>query len=899
MPDWKLEIKERLQRFHLANAREAAIIEELANDLDDCYAAILAGGASEAEAYRQTLAELQGGELFTQEPPAKPDLILFDSNQPEHKRRRKMIAGVWQDVRFSVRMALKNPGFSAVVVLTLALGIGANAALFSVVNGVLLNPLPYPEPEQLVTLHQSKPNFATGAIPYPNFLDWQRENKTFSAMAISRPSSFNVIAPGEAEQVRGRRVTANFFSVLGVKPALGRDFAPGEDARGAAPVVMISADLWQRRFNASPDAVGKSMTVDDGNFTIAGVLPASFTLYRGTDVYVPMGQWNNPALENRSAALGLHGIGRLKPGVSLAQAQADLDGVMRRLAEAYPEANRGNGAAIVPLKDRLVGDVGPTLWMLLGAVGFVLLIACVNVSNLLLARSTGRTREFAIRAALGADRWRLLRQSLIESTLLAFLGGALGLAIAAWGTKAALAALPSGLPRAEEVGLDARVLFFTLAISLLTGALAGLAPALKTSQWRLSETLKEGGRGMSGGRRRAQGVLVAVEVALALVLLIGAGLMIRSLRALWNVDPGFRPENVLTFGLGFPPSMRAASDEANRANLRDLSARINSIPGVQAASFSVGASPMQSEDDLYFWIEGEPRPTSTSEMHMTLVYRVEPRYLTAMGIQLKQGRFFTDQDEVGTHPVVVIDEVFARQYFPKETPLGKHINLGDERGPLEIVGVVGHVKQWGLDGDEKESLQAQLYEPFRQLPGSPSEVGVVARVEGSAGTALLDSIRRNVQSRHSQNVIFGARTMNEVIADSLGRPRFLMILLNAFALAALLLSSIGLYGVISYLVGQRTQEIGVRVALGAQRLDVLRLVLNHGMKMALGGVALGLVVAFGLTRLLARMLYGVSATDPITFAGITLLIVAVGLLACFVPAWRATKVDPLTALRSE
>ncbi|MBX3277718.1 MAG: ABC transporter permease [Acidobacteria bacterium] len=812
-----------------------------------------------------------------------------------------MIAGLWHDLRFGARMALKNPGFTAVVVLTLALGIGANAALFSVVNGVLFNPLPYPEPERLVTLHQSKPNFATGAIPYPNFLDWQRENKTFSAMAISRGAGFNLIAPGEAEQVRGRRVTANIFSVLGVKPALGRDFAPGEDERGAAPVVLISAELWRRKFNASPDAVGKSLTVDDRSYTIVGVLPASFTLFRGADVYVPMGQWNNAALQNRSAALGLHGIGRLKPGVTLAQAQADLDGVMRGLAEAYPEANRDHGAAVVPLKERLVGDVGPILWMLLGAVGFVLLIACVNVSNLLLARATGRTREFAIRAALGAGQWRLLRQSLLESTLLALIGGGLGLMFAAWGTKAALAALPSGLPRAEEVGLDARVLFFTLAISLLTGALAGLAPALKASQRPLSETLKEGGRGTGGGRRRAQGVLVAVEVALALVLLIGAGLMIRSLSALWNVDPGFRPENVLTFGLGFPPSMRTASDEAKHANLRDLSARISAIPGVQAASFSVGASPLQSEDDLYFWIDGKPRPASTSEMHMALVYRVEPGYLAAMGVPLRQGRFFTDQDEVRTQPVVVIDEVFARQYFRDENPLGKRIHLGSDRDPLEIVGVVGHVKQWSLAGDGGQSLQAQLYEPFRQLPGSPSEVGVVVRVEGvgTGGAALLDSIRRAVQSRHSQNVVFAARTMNEVIADSLGRQRFLMILLNAFAAAALLLASIGLYGVISYLVGQRTQELGVRIALGAQRRDVLRLVLSHGMKMAFGGVALGLAAALGLTRLLNQMLYGVSATDPATFAGITLLLAAVALLACFVPAWRATRVDPMIALRYE
>jgi predicted permease len=813
---------------------------------------------------------------------------------------RRLEDEMFQDLRYGARMLLKNPGFTAVVIMTLALGIGANAALFSVVNGVLLNPLPFPQPEHLITLHQSKPNFATGAIPYPNFRDWQRENQTFSAMAVSRPASFSLIGAGEAEQVDGRWVSADFFSVLGVKPALGRNFAPGEDERGGAPVAMISAGLWQRKFGASPDAIGKSLALDDKSYTIVGVLPADFSLYR-VDVYTPIGQWNNPNLQNRSAGQGLHGIGRLKPGVSLGQAQADLDGVMRRLAEIYPDANRGNGAALVPLKERLVGDVGPVLWTLLGAVGFVLLIACVNVSNLLLARSTGRTREFAIRAALGAGQWRLIRQSLTESMLLALAGGGLGLTLAGWGTKAAIAALPTTLPRAADVGMDARVLVFTLAISLLTGVLSGLAPALKTSQRRLAETLKEGGRGAGGARHRAQGALVAVEMALALVLLIGAGLMIRSLSALWNVDPGFRPDNVLTFGLRLPPSMRAASPGAARANLRDLSDRLNSMPGVRAASFSVGATPLQSEDDLFFWLDDQPKPASTSEMHMALVYRVEPGYLTAMSIPLKQGRFFTNQDNEQSSPVVVIDEVFARQYFPNTTPIGKRINLGDDRGALQIVGVVGHVNQWNLDSNDKESLQAQLYEPFRQLGGF-SGVGVVVRAKeniGRAGGGLFDSIRRVVQSQNSQNVIFGPQTMNEVISDSLARQRFLMILLGAFAATALLLASIGLYGVISYLVGQRTQELGVRIALGAGRKDILSLIVNHGMKMALGGVAIGLIAAFSLTRLIGNMLYGVSATDPLTFAVIALLLTGVALAACLAPAWRATRVDPIAALRQE
>ena len=812
-----------------------------------------------------------------------------------------MIAGIYQDVRYAMRMLGKNPGFTAVVVLTLALGIGANAALFSVVNGVLLNPLPFPQPEQLVALNQRKPNVAAGSISYPNFLDWQKENQTFSAMAISRESSFALVGTGEAERVRGRRCSVNLFSVLGVKPLLGRDFAPGEDEPGVGPVVMISAGLWQRRFGGAPDVAGKSLTVDDKSYTIVGVLPASFTLYRDTDVYVPMGQWGNSGLQNRGAGLGLRGIGRLKPGVTLAQAQADLDGVMGRLAEVYPETNRGNGAALIPLKELLIGDVRPILWMLLGAVGFVLLIACVNVSNLLLARATGRTREFAIRSALGAGQWRLLRQSLTESILLALAGGGLGLLLAALGTRAALNVLPTGLPRADEVGLDARVLIFTAAIALLTGVLAGLAPALKTRQWRLSETLKESGRGAGGGRHRAQGLLVAVEVSLALVLLIGAGLMIRTLSALWDVDPGFRSDNVLTFGLSFPPSMRTASADAKRASLRDLSDRLNSMPGVKAASFLTGASLMQGQESVFFWLDGQPKPASTSEMNQALVYRVEPGYLTAMGIPLKQGRFFTGQDEVQTQPIVVIDEVCARQYFPSADPLGKRINLGDNRGPSEIVGVVGHVMQSGLDSDDRQLLRAQVYLPFRQF-GWNSEVGVVVRAEGVAGKAepaLLNSIRRVVQNQHSQNVVYNAQTMNEVIADSLSRRRFAMILLNAFAVVALVLSGIGLYGVISYLVGQHTQEIGIRLALGAQRKDVLLLVLSQGMKMTLGGVALGLLASLGLTRLLTKMVYGVSTTDPATFAVIAALLILAALLACLIPARRATKVDPLVALRYE
>ena len=810
---------------------------------------------------------------------------------------------MFQDLRLGLRMLLKNPGFSAVVVATLALGIGANVALFSVINGVLLNPLPLPDPDQLVTLAQSKPNFDAGAIPYPNFRDMQKENRTFSAMAISRGFGFSLLGSGEPERVSARLTSADLFSVLGVQPVLGRTFLPGEDEPGAPPLVLISADLWQRKFSSAQDVVGKGLTLDDKSYTVVGVLPANLPVYTTTDVFVPIGQWNSPALKRRGAALGLHGIGRLKPGVTVEQGEADLDRIMNDLAVAYPETNKGNGAKVSPLKQRIVGNIGPILWMLLGAVGFVLLIACVNVSNLLLARSTGRTREFAIRTALGAARWRLLRQSLTETMLLALTGGALGLIVAGWGTQAALAALPTTIPRAAEVGLDRRVLIFTLVLSVLTGILAGLAPALKTSQWRLSETLKEGGRGASGGHGRAQGVLVAVEMALALVLLIGAGLMIRSLSALWNVDPGFRADNAWTFGFSLSPAMMTAKPEEIQVSLNDLSDRLGATPGVKAHSFSDGGVPLQGADDLGFWLEGEPKPATGSDMHTALVYRVEPGYLAAMGIPLKRGRFFSHQDNDKSPRVVVIDEAFARKYFGDTDPIGKRIlqedqNLPEGQYSQEIIGVVGHVKQWSLDADEEQSLQAQLYEPFRQVQMGWSGLGVVVRSDDGRSIPF-DSIRNVVQNHNKQNVITRPQTMNEVIASTLASHRFAMILLDGFAVVALLLASLGLYGVISYLVGERKHELGIRLALGAQRRDVLRLVLGHGMKMALAGVALGLIAAFGLTRLLSKMLFGVSATDPITFTVIAVLLVAVALLACYMPARRATKVDPLVALRYE
>ena len=812
-----------------------------------------------------------------------------------------------QDLRYGFRMLAKSPAFTAVAVITLALGIGANTALFSVINGVLLSPLPFSEPDQLVTLHENKPNFEGGSVSYPNFRDWQKDNHVFSAVAVGRTWAFTLIGIGEGEQVRGEFISSDFFPVLGVKPTIGRTFARDEDQVGAGPVALISAGLWQRKFSAAPDILGKNITLDAKAYTIVGVIPANFHLlipgFRESDVYVPIGQWSNPLLLQRGAGLGIHGIARLKPGVTIDQARADMAEVTGNLADAFPDSDKGISAMVTPLKQQMTGDVKPLLLVLLAAVVFVLLIACVNVASLLLARSTGRTREFAVRAALGASQARVIRQLLTEIILLASVGGGLGLLLAAWGTRAALAVLPAALPRSEQIGLDGQVLIFTAMISLLAGVLFGLTPALKTSRPDLHQTLKQGGRGASGTRHRAQGVFVVVEMALALVLLIGAGLTIRSLMQLWSVDPGFNPQGVLTLGISLPPSVIAAKPDAIRAVFRDLDDKIASIQGVEAVSQTWGAMPLSGDDEQLFWLEGQPKPTHENDMNWAIDYIVEPGYLKAMGIPLLTGRFLTAQDNEHAPSVAVIDEVFAQKYFPGQNPIGKRIHVNRFPQPAEIVGVVGHVKQWGLDTDDQQSLRSDLYLPCMQMPDdfigmAPSGSAVVVRAN-SAAAGLLDSIRHVNAQMSNQQVVFGAQTMDSLVSDSIASRRFSMILLVVFAMLALVLASVGIYGVISYVVGQRSHEIGVRIALGAQRRDILRLILGRGGKLAGLGVAVGLAAALALTRLMASLLYGVKATDPVTFAGVAALLTLVALAACYIPARRATKIDPMAALRCE
>lgn len=818
-----------------------------------------------------------------------------------------MIETLFQDLRYGLRMLVKSPGFTAVAVATLALGIGANTALFSVINGVLLSPLTFPRPDQLVTLHENKPNFEGGSVSYPNFRDWQRDNHTFSSLALARTSAFSLTGIGDAEQVSGEFVSSDFFSVLGVKPVIGRTFAEDEERVGAGPVALISAGLWRRKFSSVPDILGKNITLDARDYTIVGVIPADFHLvipgFQDSQVYAPIGQWSNPLLLKRGAGLWFHGIGRLKPGVTIEQARADMEGVTRSLAEAFPDADKGITAKLTPLKEQIIGHVRPQLLVLLAAVGFVLLIACVNVANLLLARATSRTREFAVRAALGASQGRVIRQLLTESVLIALAGGGLGLLLAGWGTRAALGVLPAALPRAEQVGLDTHVLIFTLGISLVAGVLFGLTPALKTSQSDLHETLKQGGRGASGTRHRMQSVFVVAEMALAVVLLIGAGLTIRSLATLWSVDPGFNPHNVLTFGLSLPPAIMRAKPDAIRAAFREFDDKLASVPGIQAVSQTWGAVPFSGDDEQLFWLEGQPKPANENDMNWGIDYIVEPGYLKAMGIPLLRGRFFSAQDNEHSPLVVVVDVVFAQKYFSNKNPIGKRINLAMSNQLAEIVGVVGHVKQWGLATDDQQSLRSDLYIPCMQMSDdfiamAPSASSVVVRSEGNS-PRLLDSIRHTNAQMSKEQAIFGAQTMDSLISDSMASRRFSMILLVAFAVLALLLASVGIYGVISYVVGQRTTEIGIRMALGAHQRDILFLILGGGGKLAGLGVAIGLAAAWGLTRFMASLLYGVGATDPPTFAGVSVLLTMVALAACYIPARRAAKVDPMVALRYE
>jgi putative ABC transport system permease protein len=796
-----------------------------------------------------------------------------------------------QDLRYGVRMLLKKPGFTVVAVIALALGIGANAAIFSVVNAVMLRSLPYSDPDRLVVLRENKlPQFPEFSVSPGNFLDWQKQNTVFEKLTAVRGFSYNLVDTGsEPERLRGARISAGLFEMLGVKPAQGRTFTAEEDTPGHENVVILSNGLWQRRFGADPNILGRSLMLNSTSYTVIGVMPPTFQFPdRETELFTPIA-FDAKQAEQHGAHY-ISAIGRLKPGVTIEQARTEMSAIAARLAQQYPDSNTGWGVSLFQMQEYEAREIKPALLILLGAVALVLLIACANVANLLLARATARQREIAIRTALGASRWRVVRQLLTESVLLALVGGGLGLLLAIWGTDLLLALAPKDLPRGQGVTLDGRVLAFTILITLLTGVVFGLVPALQASRPNLNETLKEGGRGPTGGHHRVRGSLVITEVALALVLLIGAGLLLRSFYRLQQVDPGFNPKNALTIALSLP-GKKYAEDDQQAAFFAQLIEQVSTMPGV----VSVGATqslPIHDDYVLGFNIQGRP-PDPPGEEPNTNYYAVSPGYFKAMGISLLRGRLFTEQDKKDAPRVAVINETMAKKFFPGEDPIGKGINVtnGPERF-REIVGIVSDVKQYGLD----QPTTAQTYEPFLQEPFSG--MTLIVRTEGDP-TALNSTIRSQVLSIDKDQPISRIRPLEQIVYESVAKQRFSMLLLGVFAVVALILAAVGLYGVMSYAVTQRTHEIGIRMALGAQQKDVIRLVVGQGMVLALIGVVIGLVASFALTRVMATLLFNVSATDPLTFLAIPALLTVVALAASFVPARRAMRVDPMIALRYE
>jgi putative ABC transport system permease protein len=819
------------------------------------------------------------------------------------------------DIRYSIRMLLKSPGFAVVAVLTLALGIGANTAIFSVINSVLLEPLPFKDPGQLVDLAQTES--APGNFPMDgaDYLDWQRQNSTFSSMSMySYPRGANASGAGEAESAAVVSTQADFFSTLGVQPIAGRAFARGEDVAGKDKVAILSYGFWQRHFGGRNDALGQQLELNAQPYTVIGVMPRWFNFPSATDIWTPQ-DMTDKLFENRGTHW-MRAIGRIKTGVSVEQARADLLTVSQRINKQYRGNDNSIHSLVFPLKERLTGGSRAQLLILLGAVALVLLVACANVANLLLARATTRNREMAVRAALGAGRWRLIRQLLTESVLLAFAGAALGLLGAWWCVQAMAAAESLPVPRANPIQIDGTVLIFTVAVSLLVGVLFGLAPALQTSSLDLSEELKlsaTSAGGAAGSGRFLRSALTVAEIALSLALLVGAGLLLRSFLRLRDANIGVQPDNVLTMRLNLPEAKYKTLPEM-RGFFDQLLARVQSIPGVTSAAVTT-TLPLEGGSNGYIKVPGNTDPAL--QQQLVEVHAITPDYFKVFGIPLLEGRDFTGQDAQDTADLmakanskggngeavklppgsffpVIINQAMARTFWPKQDALGRPFtDEGDT--PYRVVGIVGDVKEWGI----REKTVPERYFPLTSWMQQPGFYGTIVAKTAVPASSVLGPIRGDVRDLDSTLAVYHVRTMNEVIADAMQETTIQAFLLGSFAALALILAAVGLYGVMAYLVTQRTHEIGIRMALGAQQSDVLRLVLAHGGKLIALGLAIGIVAALAVTRLLSSVLFGVSARDPLTFVAVPVILAIVALAACYIPARRAARVEPVAALRHE